>query len=1390
MVEARKKWIRSHIGISAVTLLCFWAFSYAALHFGVGHYFERLADVNAATAARMAKGQLDRQREQLIEVGRGWAFWDDMYDYVRSPNQAFVDLNLTDSPIEASGIDVFCVLNRRGEILVARALDPAVGLVGAPPDGLAGPRVEGGFATLIRAPATGEPVSGFVSTERGPLIAAAIPVMPTSATGDSPGVLIVARWLNEALAEDFSQQLGLDLRFVSTTAHGPEAGERPFGPEPGRYYTVSTHDSALVRVVLDDVLDNAVFSLVLALPREEARLAARTIWVVFLVLAICSLLGACAATYANLQNADRWLHAHTEAPRGGGFPLLAAAVGLGGVVLSHVLFFTVRSVEQERTEARFGEIASTVEQLLPQKLASLAGNLESLRHFYAASETITREEFRRFTSDIIASERGIHALAWIPRVQRHERSTYEQAAKEANLPVDDFSIQDIAGPFVPVVEKDEYFPAFYVEPLAGNERLVLFDCGSEPVYRAVLDRARDENKAFVTYIEDRSAVPGLPEVFLMFAPVYRDGRAGATTAARREALVGYVAGLFLTNEVIHTVLPASLRDDASVEIQALTTPKGTPAIRATDVQRVQSGPMAVRSFEFAGANWQVTSRATPAFIERNLGYNSWLVLLTSLTLTAFVAAGIAVRGRRLNLLREIIAGHDVPELSRAIRLRWRVQLPAMIALVTLAAAFVVWADVAGRAELRRQLDAAREDAEQVWRADVDDSGARLLDRMAKFTEVPGIREALLNGDRAALLAAARAQFEAARETDHLDSLSIMDASGTVIARLHAPEAFGDRPSRPMLDQARRTNMPIVTAESGTTVTLQLAGVYPWREGEEIFGYVIAGLPMVEMIERIEQKLSADLLLVVNRENVTRQAYDRENALGRVGTAWDNPSRHMVLSSRTREGLDELLKDFDALAPGDTRVFRHAPSSEANYYCEAVRIDAIDGSELGHLIVMLDASPIEASQRRTMGVLVLLCVLVGIPLALGLSIVTSNIEERLAITVAAREEAVARAKRLAVEAESASAAKSEFLANISHEIRTPLNGVLGVAGLLGETGLNEAQQKYLDIIRSSGDALLDVISDVLDFSKIEARRIDIQAIDFDPRAVIQQVAELLAVRAQEKGIELRVNIDPALPVALRGDPGRIRQVLTNLVSNAVKFTEQGHVELRAYSRPGEGESVHVCIAVEDTGIGIPAAKVSTLFTPFTQIDNSATRVYSGTGLGLAISRQLAELMGGTITLRSEEGRGSTFTFEVSLKRADLRPTEAPTAASRLNVLLVEDNEVNQMVALAMLRRLGHAVETAANGREALQRLRATDFDLVIMDCQMPEMDGFEATLAIRQDAVAGATHRNVPIIAMTAAAADVDRQRCLAAGMNGYVAKPVTQHALAEAIAACRPTVAT
>jgi two-component system, sensor histidine kinase len=382
------------------------------------------------------------------------------------------------------------------------------------------------------------------------------------------------------------------------------------------------------------------------------------------------------------------------------------------------------------------------------------------------------------------------------------------------------------------------------------------------------------------------------------------------------------------------------------------------------------------------------------------------------------------------------------------------------------------------------------------------------------------------------------------------------------------------------------------------------------------------------------------------------------------------------------------------------------------------------------------------------------------------------------------------ERLEVEkakAENATRAKSMFLASMSHEIRTPLNGIIGMIEILKNTHSREKYEEYLEIIEISADNLLNIINDILDFSKIESDQIELEEIPFNIRDEVNNVVKLLHLKASSKGLDFSAKIAKDVPESLIGDPVRFRQILINLVNNAIKFTDSGFVKIHFEAREIYADKVVFYCSITDSGIGISDQGKERLFLEFSQSERSTTRKYGGSGLGLAISKKLTELMDGEIGVESEEGKGSKFwfTFQMKIspeevKLSQKKPKVSQSPSQSLNILLVDDNAINRKVALFTLQKLGHVVESVENGKEAVDAFRNGNFDVILMDIQMPVMDGYQATAEIR-DLQNSGHFPNSKIVAMTANAEKGEMEKCLELGMDDYISKPFKSESLEEVV---------
>ena len=625
--------------------------------------------------------------------------------------------------------------------------------------------------------------------------------------------------------------------------------------------------------------------------------------------------------------------------------------------------------------------------------------------------------------------------------------------------------------------------------------------------------------------------------------------------------------------------------------------------------------------------------------------------------------------------------------------------------------------------------------------------------------------------------------------NHLDILEVTDDREIVRYRAQEVARIGDKANAWGVSEALRGKRSMV-AHATPTGTAVLA-INPLYQGTRIIGTVIAGRLLDErFIKDMSRKVNADLALV-----------SRNQVLATSST--------IALGTLDQTAIEEA---FHQKIP----IYRTASGGHA----KVVYMPLLIVDEGFVMMVRIDSGPVFRALQNSFvlllkwtAALLLICIVVAsalIRIVLRPLRVLRSRAEQTAVTATGAPIATADPDEIGsvvhvldtlterlltqnrdltqsrAEAEAANEAKSQFLSTMSHEVRTPLNGLLGMAELLQETSLTADQRRYCQVITSSGRALYELLSDILDLSKIEAGKVRIEATDFDLALLIGDILSVYSDLAASRSNRLIAEVDIPSPGRFRGDPTRLRQVLSNLLSNAIKFTEGGNIALAVSAlalRAGDPRT-WLRISVRDSGIGIAPEELKILFRPFTQADSSTTRQYGGTGLGLVISKHLVELMGGCLNVESAPGVGTHIRFDLPFAAAENteapRATDAPTA-KRLaaRVLVAEDNPVNQEVIRAMLSLAGAEVLLVENGELAVQTFRQGNFDVVLMDCQMPVMDGYEAARAIRHEEAPG---RRIPIIALTANAFSEDRERCLSAGMDDYVAKPVTRDLLIQTVA--------
>jgi signal transduction histidine kinase/ActR/RegA family two-component response regulator len=735
----------------------------------------------------------------------------------------------------------------------------------------------------------------------------------------------------------------------------------------------------------------------------------------------------------------------------------------------------------------------------------------------------------------------------------------------------------------------------------------------------------------------------------------------------------------------------------------------------------------------------VVSIATVALLSHWISLSEGLPWLSRpATMAVPVSVGLFLVGIGLAALSWFTSGAALPPRG----------IPAGVAVVGLLLTLGMW-----HATLRAERTHVRSVAQERAAALADAIAVRLTNRVHALTRLAHRWEADDRPDEAAWRADVRLVLADAEDSQ---AMIRVGADGVILwaepAAAHGVTGTRfatDAERRRAFDEARRTGQPVITprmplrlGDNGFVV------VVPIRERGAFAGVLCAAVIADRFFAEVRQE-RADIALEVR----------------------DTGS--LVFASRPASGeaagAASMASSLVPVGAGTSWRIRVVPGARLFEQQRTLLPMAVLGAGITvSILIMVTAFLLESSIRQ------------GVRLRATHQEVESQRAElaaQAAALVLARDEAL-----------SAARAKGTFLATMSHEIRTPMNGILGIAGLLVDTPLGDDQKRLLQSLQQSGESLLTIINDVLDFSKIEAGKLSLERTILNPRLVAEDTLRLLGVAARNKRLTLTSSVAPEVPANLIGDPGRLRQILLNLVGNAIKFTERGAVAVTMGLEDDGGDAVLLRIDVADSGIGLSAEQQARLFESFSQADASTTRRYGGTGLGLAICRQLVELMDGQIGVVSAPGEGSRFWFTARLSRVTEAEVASATAAAHtheavepfrpLSVLLVEDTPVNQMVATRMLKKLGHQVEVASNGLDAIAAVARTRFDVVLMDCQMPDVDGYEATTRIRAAERTG----RVPIVALTASATLEDRERCLAAGMDDFLSKPVSIGELARTLA--------
>jgi len=990
-------------------------------------------------------------------------------------------------------------------------------------------------------------------------------------------------------------------------------------------------------------------------------------------------------------------------------PLMSAAALAIGLGLTGLFFVYAQTAQEENAALQFERLAERLATEFERRVNLPLYGLKGARAVYATAQSVERHEFRAYVEprDLAREFPGILGFGFVQRVARADLPAFVAAERADHAP--DFAVRSSGN-------APELYVVKFIEPLPSNRAAMGFDLGSDPTLRAAVERAIRTGEPTIT-ASTRLGQSGAPEIFLYLAPVYRNGAPAATPTERVSSLAGLVfapiePALAFTDIVngVDRLLHLRVFDEGAVDVSHAVF-DSAPDLTTTAVRPADGTLLRRRPISVGGRVWTLVITPAPAFASTLNPTGPRVLAVAGGIVTLLAAAGIFTLGRghaRADSLARTMTAHLRASEAAARRLGLVASRTSNAVVLTDAAGKIDW--VNGSWERITGFTLAEVTGKK--------PGALLQGPETDPATIAHMRQGLASGEG----------FNVEVLNYHKTGESFWFASE--VRPLHDPSGgvTGFMAIGTDITDRKRTEQRLAASEQRlTAITEHAPGVF--------FQFEVApdGRCSVPF-------LSAGFSAMFGRD--PGEAMDSPAAI--FECMFEHDRARVIASIETAIATGAPWRDAFGIVTPDSAVrwidARSAPSHRP------------DGTKLW-FGVLTDISELQAARAAA-----------------------EDLNNQL-------ERAIGSAQQATMDAVQASMAKSQFLATMSHEIRTPMNGVIGMTSLLLDTPLSPQQREFTEIIRNSGDNLLTVINDILDFSKIESGRLELEQEVFDLRECVEGTLDVLAPRAAQKGLDLLYEIQEPAPASVRGDTTRLRQILVNLVGNALKFTERGEVEITVTATAHAEDSVRqeLHFAVRDTGIGIPPEAQSRLFNSFTQVDASTTRKYGGTGLGLAISKRLSELMGGRMWLESQLGQGSTFHFTIQIAVAPAeRPAEPagmPAPLRDRRILIVDDNSTSRRILTTLAEKWGARPTAVASGAAALTALEiGATFDLAVFDMQMPDMDG---TMLARELRTRPSTAR-LPLLLLTSLGHHTAPEAALLFGAR--LSKPAKPNQIHDALA--------